>query len=161
MATEEKRQDGLTKRFDGDSTNPSKDYECWRRWSRAYLTAQKAKGIPTEAHGSLLFALLGGTALRALDSIPMDRIEQEGGEEVIFQVLDERFPAEATHDRLGKVLDQIFDLKVEKGENTAVYTGKARAAFAAAEAEGVVFPEVARGYLLLRFANLEPNGRQW
>lgn len=76
----------------------------------------------------------------------MDRIEEEGGEEVVFQVLDERFPAEATHDRLGKVLDQVFDLKVDKGESTAVYTGKARAAFAAAEAEGVVLPEVARGY---------------
>lgn len=52
------------------------------------------------------------------------------------------------------MLDQVFDLKAEKGESTAVYTGKARAAFFAAGAEGVFLPEVARRYLLLRFARL-------
>ncbi|CAK9106407.1 unnamed protein product, partial [Durusdinium trenchii] len=157
MGTEEKRSEGLTKRFDGESNTASKDYERWKRWCRAYLVVQKAKGIPAEAHGSLVFALLDGTALRALDTIAMDRIEVAGGEDVIFQVLDERFPAEASHDRLGKVLDQIFDLKVDKGESTAIYTGKARAAFAAAEAEGVSMPDVAKGYLMLRFARLSPE----
>ena len=157
MGTEEKRSEGLTKRFDGDGASPSKDYERWKRWCRAFLVVQKAKGIPVEAHGSLIFALLDGTALRALDTITMDRIEVAGGEDVIFQALDERFPAEASHDRLGKVLDQIFDLRVEKGESTAIYTGKARAAFSAAEAEGVSLPEVAKGYLMLRFAKLSPE----
>ena len=55
------------------------------KWSRAYLTVQKAKAIPKEAHGSLIFALLDGTALRTLDATPMERIEEDGGEEVIFQ----------------------------------------------------------------------------
>ena len=48
----------------------------------------------------------------------------------------------------------MFDLRVERGESTAVFTGKARAAFSAAEAEGVKFPDVARGCLLMRFAKL-------
>ena len=139
---------------DGDGDNPQKDYERWKRWSRAYLTVQKAKGVPEEAFGSLLYTLLDGTALRTFDSIPMDQIEDPGGHDLVFQVLDERFPEEATHDRLGKVLDAVFDLKVEKGETTSTNTGKARAAFAAAEAEGVKFPAVARGYLLLRLAKL-------
>ncbi|CAK9013225.1 unnamed protein product [Durusdinium trenchii] len=151
---EKKTEGGLTKRFDGDGSNPAKDYERWRRSCRAYLTVQKAKGVGPEAHGSLVFSLLDGTALRALDQVPMDRVEEIGGEEVIFQILDDRFPAETTHDRLGSVLDQVFDLKVEKGETTAVFTGKVRAAFSSAEAEGVVLPDVARGYLLLRFAKL-------
>ena len=154
MSEEKKTEGGLTKRFDGDGSNPAKDYERWRRSCRAYLTVQKAKGVGPEAHGSLVFSLLDGTALRALDQVPMDRVEEIGGEEVIFQILDDRFPAETTHDRLGSVLDQVFDLKVEKGETTAVFTGKVRAAFSSAEAEGVVLPDVARGYLLLRFAKL-------
>ena len=154
MSEEKKTEGGLTKRFDGDGSNPAKDYERWRRWCRAHLTVQKAKGVGPEAHGSLVFSLLDGTALRALDQVSMDRVEEIGGEEVIFQILDDRFPAEATHDRLGSVLDQVFDLKVEKGETTAVFTGKVRAAFSSAEAEGVVLPDVARGYLLLRFAKL-------
>ena len=64
------------------------------------------------------------------------------------------------HDRLGEVLDGIFDLKVDKNETTSSYTGKARAAFSAAEAEGVKFPSVAKGYLLLRFAQRRRQ-RSW
>ncbi|CAK9010135.1 unnamed protein product, partial [Durusdinium trenchii] len=134
MSEEKKTEGGLTKRFDGDGSNPAKDYERWRRWCRAYLTVQRAKGVGPEAHGSLVFSLLDGTALRALDQVPMDRVEEIGGEEVIFQILDDRFPAEATHDRLGSVLDQVFDLKVEKGGDYGGVHGQ--------------------GYLLLRFAKL-------
>ena len=154
MATDGGNEKGMVRRFDGDGANPQKEYERWKRWSRAYLTVQKAKGVPEEAFGSMLYTLLDGTALRTFDSTPMDQIEQPGGQDLIYSLLDERFPEEASHDRLGQVLDTIFDLKVEKGETTATYTGKARAAFAAAETEGVKFPSVARGYLLLRFAKL-------
>ena len=51
-------------------------------------------------------------------------------------------------------MDGVFDLKVDKNESTAAFTGKARAAFTAAEAEGVKLPSVAKGYLLLRFSRL-------
>lgn len=62
MASDGKKE-GLTKRFDGEGTNPSKDYdyERSRRWCRAYLTMQKVKGVSLEAHGSLVFALPDGT----------------------------------------------------------------------------------------------------
>ena len=79
----------------------------------------------------MLFTLLAGAALRAFDSHGMDELEQAGGQDVISQVLDERFPEEATYDRVGEVLDNIFDLKMEKGETTAAYTGRVRAAFTA------------------------------
>ena len=54
--------------------------------------------------------------------------------------MDGLFPAEATHDRLAKVLRDVFDLKIEKGESTAACSGKVRAAFP-----------------LLRFAKLSPE----
>ena len=148
------RQDAAVRRFSGDGTDPETDYRRWRRWSRAYLNVQKAKGIAEDNHGSLLYTLLDGTALATFDSVSMDDIEAPGGHDLLFQVLDERFPEQSTHDKLGKVLDSIFDLKIEKGESTATYTGKVRAAFAAAEAEGIRFPSVAQGYLLLRFLKL-------
>ena len=147
-------KESMVKRFSGDGSGPQKEYKRWKRWSRAYLTVQKAKGTPDEALGSLLFTLLDGSALRAFDSTNMDDLEVEGGQDVVYQVLDDRYPEASTHDRLGEILDAIFDLKVERGESTAVYTGKARAAFSAAEAEGVKFPDTARGYLVLRFARL-------
>ena len=109
------------------------------------------RGVDETALGAMLFTLLDGTALRAFDSVELDSLEQAGGQDIIYQVLDERFPEEAVHDRLGEVLDGVFDLKVDKNESTAAFTGKARAAFTAAEAEGVKLPSVAKGYLLLRF----------
>ena len=150
----EAAKDSLIKRFSGDGADPQKEYKRWKRWSRAYLTVQRAKGTPEAALGSLLFTMLDGSALRAFDSTNMDDLEVDGGQDVVYQVLDDRYPEESTHDRLGEILDAIFDLKVERGESTAVYTGKARAAFSAAEAEGVKFPDTARGYLVLRFARL-------
>ena len=147
-------KESLVKRFSGDGADPQKEYKRWKRWSRAYLTVQRAKGTPEAAMGSLLFTLLDGSALRAFDATNMDDLEVEGGQDVVYQVLGDRYPEESSHDRLGEILDAIFDLKVERGESTAVYTGKARAAFSAAEAEGVKFPDTARGYLVLRFARL-------
>ena len=153
-AMSETNKETLVKRFSGDGADPQKEYKRWKRWSRAYLTVQRAKGTPETAMGSLLFTLLDGSALRAFDATNMDDLEVDGGQDVIYQVLDDRYPEESSHDRLGEILDAIFDLKVERGESTAVYTGKARAAFSAAEAEGVKFPDTARGYLVLRFARL-------
>ena len=149
------------KRFsgDGDDDGSSKAHRRWRRWSRAYLTVQKAKGTPAEAFGSVLYTLLDGTALRAFDQVDMARLEEHGGEEVTYEILDQRYPEEEAHDRIGEVMDTIFDLKVDRGETTGNFTGKVRAAFAAAEAEGISFPSVARGYMLLRFAKVSAERR--
>ena len=88
------------KRFSGDGDDgSSKAYRRWRRWSRAYLTVQKAKGTPAEAFGSVLYTLLDGTALRAFDQVDMARLEEHGGEEVIYEILDQRYPEEEAHDR--------------------------------------------------------------
>ena len=148
------KAESMVKRFSGETQEPQKDYKRWKRWSKAYLIVQRAKGVDESALGAMLFTLLDGAALRAFDSVEMDSLEQAGGQDIIYQVLDERFPEEAVHDRLGEVLDGIFDLKVDKNESTAAFTGKARAAFTAAEAEGVKLPSVAKGYLLLRFSRL-------
>ena len=148
------RPDSQVKRFAGDGANPPRDYKQWKRWARAYLKVQASRGMKEDAYGSVLYTLLDGSALRAFDAVDMNDIEQDGGQDVVFQVLDERYPEEASHDRLGEVLDAIFDLRIEKNETTATFTGKVKSAFSAAEAEGIRFPSVARGYMVLRFARL-------
>ena len=152
-STSDGGKEGYVKRSASDSQDAQGEYRRWKRWTRAYLTAQKARGVPEEA-------LLDETALRAFDSVAMDDIETAGVQQVIYEVLDNRFPEEASHDRIEEVLDNIFDLQVERGETTAVFTGKAKSAFSAAEAEGVKFPDVAKGYLLMRSARLSAE-KQW
>ena len=152
--TENTKGESAIRRFSGDGNDPQKDYKLWKHWSRAYLAVQRANGTDEAVFGAMLFTMLDGTALRSFDAVNMDDLEQAGGHDLIYQVLDDRFPEEVVHDRLGEVLDRVFDLKVDRGESTSQYTGKAQAAFSAAEAEGVRLPSVARGYMLLRNARL-------
>lgn len=69
------RPEAAVKRFSGDGTDPETDYRRWKRWSRAYLSVQKARGIAEETHGSLLYTLLDGAALATFDSVAMDDID--------------------------------------------------------------------------------------
>eukprot|EP00438_Fugacium_kawagutii_P025213 Skav222622 [mRNA] locus=scaffold4205:86469:93548:+ [translate_table: standard] len=147
------------RRFSGDVTDPQRAYKQWKRWSRMYLVVQKARGVSETALGAMLYTLLDGSALQAFDSINLDELEQAGGPDVVYGILDDRFPEAASHDRVGEVLDAIFDLKVDRNESTAAYTGKVKAAFNAAEQEGIKFPPIAKGYLMLRFARLSPERR--
>eukprot|EP00959_Pyramimonas_sp_CCMP1952_P157666 3296870-Pyramimonas_sp.AAC.1 len=107
--------------------------------------------------GPTLFTLLDDVAARAMEIIDMDDLETEGGEQVLFDTLDARFPDVAAHDRLGEALQEVFSLKLAKHEAIAAHGGRAQATFAKGEAEGVVLPDMARGYVLLLGAHLPPQ----
>ena len=51
-----------------------------------------------------------------------------------------RFPDLETHDKVGESLDDVFRLKVDKGERTAAYTGRCRELFETAAREGIELP---------------------
>ena len=72
------------------------------------------------------------------------------GADRLFSCLDERFPDLETHDKIGESSDNVFRLKVDKGERTAAYTGRCRKLIEKAAREGIELPDVARGYLMLR-----------
>ncbi|CAE8643680.1 unnamed protein product, partial [Polarella glacialis] len=155
----EDKHNHQVKRFTGEGLQPSKDYQRWKRWSRAHLKVQKAKGTDPEAFGSILYCLLDGSALKTFDKLDPDTWEIEGGELVIYEALDSRFPEDEAQDRIGEALDLVFDLGIQKGESTANFTGRVREAFNSTEAEGIVFPSVARGYMLLRAGKLSRDKR--
>ena len=142
------------KRFSGEGLSAVEDYRRWKKWARAYLKTQSARGTAPGAFGSILYTLLDGQALLAVDGVDPDDLEQDGGEHLIFDKLDDRYPEQATQDKIGEVLDNVFTLRVDRGESTAAFVGRARAAFEQAAREGIDFPSVARGYMLVRAARL-------
>ena len=148
---------GATKRFDGAGEDASRRYWKWRKWAKAYLTLLEAKGTPKEAHGSALFCLLDGPAELALQGLNIEDLCVVNGADRLFSCLDERFPDLETHDKIGESLDDVFRLRVDKGERTATYTGRCRELFEKAAREGIELPDVARGYLMLRGARLGPE----
>ena len=54
-------------------------------------------------------------------------------------------------------MDNVFRLRVDKGERTAAYTSRCRELFEKAAREGIELPDVARAYLMLRGARLRPE----
>ena len=137
---------GATKRFDGTGEDASRRYWKWRKWAKAYLTLLEAKGTPKEAHGSALFCLLDGPAELALQGLNIEDLCVVNGADRLFSCLDERFPDLETHDKIGESLDDVFRLRVDKGERTVTYTGRCRELFEKAAREGIELPDVARGY---------------
>eukprot|EP00969_Alexandrium_andersonii_P365854 15467156-Alexandrium_andersonii.AAC.1 len=63
----EGREHGQTavRRFAGTGEKAAEDYKKWKKWSRAYLVTQRARGVPDDAFGSILYTLLDGPALLA------------------------------------------------------------------------------------------------
>ena len=54
-------------------------------------------------------------------------------------------------------LNNLFRLRVDKGERTAAFTGRGRELFEIAAREGIELPDVARGYPMMRGAGLGPE----
>ena len=146
-----------TKRFDGAGEDATRRYWKWRKWAKTYLTLLEAKGTPKEVHGSALFCLLDGPAELALEGLNIEELCVVNGADRLFSCLDERFPDLETHDKIGESLDDVFRLRVDKGELTAAYTGRCRELFEKAAREGIELPDVAPGCIMLRGARLGPE----
>ena len=60
---------GAIRRFAGSGADAYRDYRSWKKWARAYLIVQRAKGTPATALGPMLFTLLDDVAARASMSL--------------------------------------------------------------------------------------------
>ena len=84
--------------------------------------SSEAKGTPNEAHGSALFCLLDGPAELALEGLNIEELFVVNGADRLFSCL----PDLETHDKIGESLDNVFRVRVDKGERTAACTGRCR-----------------------------------
>ena len=96
------------------------EYKGWKKWAKMHL---KAKQIQEESRGPEIYCLLDGEAVKAVEDIDDMDLEQPGGEQRIFDILDERYPDAEPHDRIAEALSKVHTLRVEKEEKTAVYVG--------------------------------------
>jgi hypothetical protein len=142
------------KRFGGTGSSPNADYAKWRRWLRAFYIVQRSKGTPSTALGPLTFTLLDDVAERAVRHIDITDLEVDGGEEILLDVLDERYPEPESQDRIGEALNDIETLRRGPKESMQEFGGRARGIFANGEKEGIVFASTIRGFKILNAANL-------
>ena len=79
---------GGVKYFDGED---EAKYAGWRKWAKAKLRVLSLRGLDPEALGSELVTYIvpDSTAWQAIQDIPEEEYECDGGDERLFQALDE------------------------------------------------------------------------
>ena len=121
---------------------------------RAALVVKKVGGMRPEALGPWTYTLLDGQAAWALESVDTKDMCTEGGEELVFRELDQRFPDEVAPDRVGEAMEEASGLKITKKTRRQAFTGRLRLAFTRVQSEGANLPSEARGDTVLRGCRL-------
>ena len=149
--------------------------DSWRAQAKACLFGLP-EAVPAKKYGSKLKLLLSGEAARITKHVEIEAKEvefelgKEGAEDIIFGILDARWPKRKDQDTVGDDMDELFELKFRKGEDVAVFVGRVRTCFETVERADVKLPQNVKGYLLTRFFGLRrltkgalmvTKGRNW
>ena len=76
--------------FAGEEEDP-KQYRRWKLWLTNKLLTMGDK-LPKEAYGSFVVTLLQGKALETIEHLQPGEYQKTGGEKVLLELLDRRFP---------------------------------------------------------------------
>ena len=84
----------------------------------------------------------------------------EGGENVIFTVLEARYPEKDPIDRAGKALFDVFEVSAREGERLGEWSARAGSVFHACQRDaGIAFLDMVKGHLCLHRCGLSDNER--
>lgn len=116
--------------------------------------------LTKESRGSFVFTLLQGRALEVIEHLKPEEYQKEGGDDVIFKLLDRRWPEKDRTDEIGENIAEVFALKAKEGEGVRQWCARAREVFdRCSRKSGVTFPEEAKGWLLLHCSGLGESDR--
>ena len=116
--------------------------------------------LPASARGSFVWTLLQGRALEIVEHLKEEEYQKEGGDAVIFGLLDQRWPQKDRSDEMGEHISEIFSLKARDGESVRQWCGRAREAFDRCKRKtSVDFPDEARGWILLQCSGMNEEQR--
>ena len=81
--------------------------------------------LPKSAAGPYIYTLLTGKALECVEHLDPNSYQLEGGDTVLLELLDKRFPEKDKTDELGEMLAEVFSLKVQDNETVKRWIGRA------------------------------------
>eukprot|EP00435_Cladocopium_sp_Y103_P017847 s883_g4.t1 len=138
--------------FSGESED-YKEYRRWKLWIQNKLrTLDK---LAPEHYGSYLFTCLSGKALEAVEHLECDSYQKVGGDQVLLNLLDKRFPEKEKSDELAEVLGEVFAIRAKEGENMRQWISRSVELFDRCKRKtGVVFPAEAQGWMILKHSGL-------
>ena len=145
------------KYFSGDDC----DYREYRRWKQWAINKMRVmEKLPKEARGSFIWTLLQGRALETVEHLSESEYQKEGGETVIFDILDKRWPEKERTDELGENIAEVFALRAKENETLRQWSARALETFdRCSRKSGVKFPPEARGWILLNCSGMSESDR--
>ena len=139
--------------FDGNDEDV-KEYRRWKVWVQNKVLTLGDK-VAKEARGAYVYTLLAGKALECVEHLDPSEYQREGGDSVLFKLLDARFPQKDNTDEMAETLSAVFALKAHDGETLKAWISRASELFDKCQRKcSVTFPEEARGWLILRRSGL-------
>ena len=144
--------------FNGDDNVDWREYKRWKQWVTNKMAVMDK--LPKEARGSFVWTLLQGKALEVVEHLPENEYQKEGGDKVLFKLLDARWPERERTDEIGENLTEVFSLRAKDGEHLRTWCARARECFDRCQRKtGVQFPEESKGWLLLNYSGLTEEQR--
>ena len=144
---------GGVRLFSGDSED-AREYKRWKVWALNKLLTLGDK-VPSTARGAYIYTLLTGKALECVEHIDPTQYQKAGGEKVLLDALDRRFPQKDESDELSETLTEIFSLRSQEGESLKTWISRATEAFdKCLRKTSVSFPEEAKGWIILHKSGL-------
>ena len=148
----------VSKVFIGDSED-ALEYKRWKTWVLNMLLTLDSK-VPEKARGACVYTLLGGRALDCIEHLEPSEYQVAGGEKVILDILDQRFPQKDKSDEMSETLTSVFGLRAAEGETLKVWISRAGELFERCQRKCKVnFPDEARGWLILNRSGLSDEQR--
>ena len=145
------------KYFSGDDAD-YKEYRRWKTWVQNKMMVMEK--LSKSARGAFVWTLLQGRALETVEHLKPDEYQVEGGDSVIFTLLDQRWPEKDRNDEMGEIIAEVFSLKGKDGESLRQWAARSREVFDRCSRKGgVKFPEEARGWVLLNCSGLTEGER--
>ena len=112
------------------------------------------------ARGPFIYTLLSGKALEAVEHVKPEEYQTKGGDQVLWKLLDARFPQQEASDELSEIMGEVFGLRAKDGESMKQWTARATELFDRCYRKtGVQFPEESRGWIMLNRAGLSDEQR--
>lgn len=145
--------DRSLKRFSGDGDDPGKDLRKWKQWATAKILT--LKDCKEAQQGPWLYTLLDGAAWDAVEHLEIDELAKAGGAQLIWKVLQQRFPEKEPYDQMGEALGEVFSLSANDGETGEQWTSRVRETFEKCKRKANTdFPSAAQGWIVLNCAGL-------
>ena len=157
MATPSTDQTGSFKRFSGAGAN-GRYLKRWKTWCLAKMITMST--LTKEARGPFVYSMLDGDALTAMEHLQFPKFAIEGGEIVIFTILEARYPDKDPTDRAGKALFDVFEVSAREGERLGEWSARADSVFHACQRDPrTAFPDMVKGCLCLHRCGLSDDQR--